>query len=212
MRSEVVCYLTGPPVGATFRWVRLAGWLSQFMVVIGLTGCAALAPTAPPTSGAILAVGTGHAHFALSGRLSVRDGQRIEIAGIRWERTAVAESLVLSTPLGSTVASLHKAVNGPALLKASDREATAADMESLVQDALGTAVPLRALGWWIQGLNADVVAGTRSDSGRTFNYAGWDINIEEFPLNDRVPVARRLTARKGEVTLRLVIDDWAPRA
>ncbi|MDX2219797.1 MAG: outer membrane lipoprotein LolB [Burkholderiales bacterium] len=158
-----------------------------------------------------LAVGSGHEFFSLSGRLSVRDGQRVEIAGLRWERTPAVESVTLTSPLGSTVARMWKEAGGVARFRSSDRETTAVDLESLIVETLGTPVPLAALGWWIQGLEAQPREGVRGQTRSAFQHEGWDIRIEEFPLTAAMPVAKRIVARRAEVTLRLVIDEWEPR-
>jgi outer membrane lipoprotein LolB len=190
------------------RWV----WaLPGLLGLVWLTGCTT-PPPARSDAGSHLAVGAGQAYFSLSGRLSIRDGQRIEIATLRWERTSSEESLTLGSPLGTTVARLWAGQDGIARLKTADREASAANLEALTADALGTPVPLQALGWWIQGLDGRTGGASRSPTGSLFTHEGWDISIEEFPLSSTAPVARRIVARRGEVTLRLVIDAWEPRA
>lgn len=179
--------------------------------VATLTACAGLPVSERPAPLPAPAVGPGHEFFALSARLSVRDGQRIEMAGLRWERTPALESVTLTSPLGTTVARLWKEADGVARLKSPDREASAADLESLIAEMLGASVPLAALGWWIQGLDAQPREGVRAATGAAFSHAGWDIRIEAFPLAADLPVARRIVARRGEVTLRLVIDEWESR-
>lgn len=198
-------------VGSKFCRNRVLSWLWCLAWLGVLTGCAGLPSGESSPSTARLVVGSGHANFSLSGRLSLRDGQRIEIAGLRWERTKTGEMLTLNSPVGSTVARLWKGEDGIARLKSGDRESTAEDLETLIFDALGTPVPLRALGWWIQGLEPAASTGAMRETGASFKHDGWDIRIEEFPLNEQTPVARRVVARRGEVTLRLVIDQWEPR-
>lgn len=190
------------------RWLKCLGLL---LCAATLTACAGLQPADTTPLAARLAVGPGHKYFSLSGRLSVRDGQRVEIAGLRWERTPAIESVTLTSPLGSTVARLWKEADGVARLRSSDRETTGVDLESLIVDTLGTPVPLAALGWWIQGLEAQPREGVRGQTGSAFQHDGWDIRIEEFPLAATAPVAKRIVARRAEVTLRLVIDEWEPR-
>lgn len=201
---------TVSPVSAIPGLARLTRWLLQCICLPVLVACAGLPGDDVPASHR-LEVGAGSAHFALSGRLSVREGQRVEIAGLRWERARTTESVSLHSPLGSTVAKLWKGEDGLARLVAGDREATATDLDSLVRDALGAPVPLEALGWWIQGLHVDSANGARRETGNAFSHAGWDIRIEEFPLSAHAPVAKRIVARRGETTLRLVIDEWEPR-
>lgn len=196
----------GAFAGRKLRWLALCACLPLLVACAGLPGT-----DTPPGGEQRLAVGAGHARFALSGRLSVREGQRIEMAGLRWERASTTETVTLTSPLGTTVAQLFKGEDGIARLKAGERETTAANLEALIEDALGTAVPLEALGWWIQGLASDPGTGVRRETGAAFGHAGWDIRLEEFPLTEHVPVARRIVARRGDVTLRLVIDEWSAR-
>lgn len=178
-----------------WRSARLGLWSS---VACFLFGCSTVVPQVEQTS---LEAAT---YFSLTGRLSVRDGQQVEIAGISWRRTSAEESISLRSPLGSEVARVWREQNGLARLRAGEDERTGPDIETLAGEVLRAAVPLRALAWWIQGRDAEGRMLERAQ----FDHEGWQVSIEDFPQSSDLPVARRITARKGELSLRLVIDNW----
>ena len=189
-----------------FHWFRIPEWLSRFVLLGSLTGllvaCATTVPSSPGTPPVAAAT-----QFSLSGRLSVRDGQQVDIAGISWHKGRDEESISLRSPLGSEVARIWRGQDGLARLKTSDEERIGADIDTLVSEALRSTVPLRALAWWIQGRSEE---GTPLVTSQ-FDHDGWLVSVEDYPQSISLPVARRITARKGDIALRLVIDEWTAR-
>ncbi len=176
-------------------------------VSLGIGACffVACATTVPPSPGAPQAAAV--TQFSLSGRLSVRDGQQVDIAGISWHNAVDEESISLRSPLGSEVARIWRGPDGLVRLKTGEVERIGPDIETLISEALRTAVPLRALAWWIQGRDAQGAPLP----GSSFDHLGWLVSVEEYPQSSSLPVAKRITARKGDLTLRLVIDEWNAR-
>lgn len=190
------------------RWLhwldraRLAGWSAALGLALLTSGCAT-PPAAPAKSVASVPASK---HFQLSGRLSLRVDQRIEVVNIRWQRTAEREEILLLSPLGSTVARLEQNAGSTARLdegKGPTREARS--IAELISDVLGQTVPLDELSWWLQGWQA---GGTQPLPPGDFRHGEWQVALEK---NEEGRVSR-LEATRGDVRLRMVVDSFEARS
>ena len=72
-------------------------------------------------------------YFELSGRISVRQGQRGDFGQLRWTRAKDAQKIVLLSPLGQTVAEISQSDNRPAVLRVGSEIRTASNFEALAR-------------------------------------------------------------------------------
>ena len=177
-------------------------WCAAALVL--LAGCAQVAPRDTDMSVAVYVP-----QFELVGRLSVRDGQRGEFGTLRWQRTATSQQIILLSPLGQTVAQLTQQAGGKAVLLANNETRTARTLTDLTRDALGTAVPIDELAHWVQG-HAQAPGSSRAAvaPATQFQHAGWRVEIENYRSVDGSAVAGRVVAIKGDIVVKLVIDEW----
>jgi outer membrane lipoprotein LolB len=119
----------------------------------------------------------------LSGRLSVRiEGQpeRGINAGFELTGSANEGTLVLSGPLGVSAAQARWN-RGEAVLRAGDSETHFPDLQSLVEAALGEAIPLAALFDWLRGRPwSGAPMLVRTDGVAGFAQMGWQINLDRW--------------------------------
>lgn len=162
----------------------------------------------PPMPEAGLSAGPPVSSFVLSGRISIREGQQVEMASVRWQRDAGSEEILILSPLGSVVARLSREGAQPASLQAGGKVTEAGSLDELTRQALGTAVPVSALGWWLQGRTSD---GLTTLGASRFGHDGWEVMLERVELMAGSSIARRVNASRGEVTVRLIVDEWSPR-
>ena len=153
-------------------------------------------------------------YFELSGRISVRQGQRGDFGQLRWTRAKDAQKIVLLSPLGQTVAEISQPDNQPAMLRVGSEIRTASNFEALAHEALGANVPIHDIAYWIQGLT-DAQSGAASIgendvAGRPqrLSHAGWEIHIEGYRRLGEATIASRLTAVKDDSVIKIVIDEW----
>ena len=174
----------------SFRGSLLAG------VVAFLAACAAIPPeTLPPGS------------FALVGRVAVRYGDEAASGRLTWRHSGVADELLISTPLGQGVAEITRRDGVYTLIAASGERYSAADPEQLTRQVLGYALPLAGLPDWVRGRpEPGVAAVTRYDGDRLaeLRQRGWLIDYSGG--DERPPKRVRLT--RGDLDIRLVIDEW----
>jgi outer membrane lipoprotein LolB len=183
------------------------------IVVLGLAlvlpGCASLPPGTPVKLPAAVA---GDPPFELSGRLAIRQGDQAISANLRWRYDGQDEQMVISAPLGAGSLEIERNATG-ATLRAGGKVEHAASAEALMRGALGFALPLDGLRYWVRGqAGPDDIAVriVRDAAGRieSFHEAGWDITIPAFSPAPRDALPRRIDIASAQLQVRLVIDQW----
>lgn len=178
-----------------------------------LVACASVEP--PPASSAHNSVATDPVYidrFTLTGRLSVRTGDRLDTVHIKWSRVALGDTMRIFSPFGNQLA-LVTSTAGGANLQRGDVVERADTVEALTLSLLGVSIAPHMLARWIQGLDLSVV--DRLPNSGTEPADHWTIQAENLRQIDGViggRVAGRVLARAGEVSLRLVIDSFEPRS
>jgi outer membrane biogenesis lipoprotein LolB len=155
-----------------------------------LASCATVPPPAAPPSLASIP-----AAFELSGRLAVRQGDRSEIAKLRWTHRPGSDRWAFASPLGNEVARIESGPAGATLTQAGGQEENAASFAELTQRILGIALDPATLASWLHG-------GTPAAAG------DWSVRIEETQRAGEVDLARRINATRGDVVVRLVVDEY----
>jgi outer membrane lipoprotein LolB len=202
---------------------RVAGCVALIFL---LAGCAGLLPSSEearyPTS-------AYQNSIDIDGRLSVQyqqNGSNEALHGsFSWSQTAQKIVVTLSSPLGQTLARIDVTPTMSSLTESGQPTRIAADPDALTERALGWPLPIAGMRDWLQGvaINANgqrVVASDKSDEASTvvtqdnwhIRYASWQ-DTDTIPLSShprRIDMTRN-TQEAGEVSIRLVIDNWQPR-
>lgn len=208
------------------------GYSRIFVICLGLIAscCLAACSTAPSTP-ATLATGTTEVNASavvrqyqeqllLSGRIQVQyqqNGKAQSLPGsFEWQQNKDDTSINLISPLGQTIANIRQDASGASLQQANQALRTADNLDSLLNEALGWSLPVSGLRDWLQGF-------TRNADGRLLPLAaqdnllikanGWQLRYVSW--QDEGGQARpkridlqRYTAQAGEVSMRIVIDQW----
>lgn len=135
------------------------------------------------------------ASFETTGRLAVRQGQRSDIAKVRWTHRDHRDVWVIASPLGNEVARIESTADG-AVMNANGGTVEAPSFEDLTQRVLGVGIDPALLGEW---LHAKTEAGAP---------AGWKVSLDEVQDAGAVRIARRITATRGDVSVRWVVDSY----
>ena len=155
-------------------------------------GACAMLPAQQPLP-ALQAVPAG---FEMSGRLAVRSGQQSEIAALRWTRTRTSDVWILSSPLGNEVARIESDAEGATLFPAGGVAQQAPSFQALTERLLGVALDPE---WLAAALHGKASAELPAD---------WKITIDEKQSEGAVELARRITAVRGDVVVKLVVDSY----
>jgi outer membrane lipoprotein LolB len=137
--------------------------------------------------------------FTVSGRIAIRQDQKSDIAKLRWTRQGGSDVWVVSSPLGNEVARIESGAGGATLVRAGEAPEHAASFQALTERLLGVALAPDEVAAWLHG--------ERPRAG-----GGWKVTVDETQPAGRVTLARRLTAERGDVVVKLVIDEYSPLA
>lgn len=190
---------------------RVAGLLS---LVLAVTGCASVATLDLDDAAWQVRRSDLEALQAwdLSGRVSVtRDGEGWH-ANLRWiQRDAGQYSISLVGPLGQGQVHIDGAPGGVVLLSGDDM-LEAEDPDELVEQALGTPLPIRGLFYWIRGIPAPGAAELRGGevAGRLGGLAqdGWSVEFLRYAEAGALELPARINARHGDIDVRLSVSEW----
>ncbi|HET7098312.1 MAG TPA: outer membrane lipoprotein LolB, partial [Casimicrobiaceae bacterium] len=169
--------------------------------------CATTAPlTAPLTPTA------GDTPFAIDGRLSARQGKDAVAISFSWTHAPPRDDLVVSTPLGQSVAELSgdASVKRVELRTADGRTEVASDWGALTERAVGVALPVEGLASWAQAApRANSPHSTETDAvGRTgvLRQDGCEIVYTYGSDSTRRPSGIRIACH--DLEMRIAIDRW----
>lgn len=180
-------------------------WLSILLTCM-LCGCTSLAPpqVARPAQ-------AEYAAFALNGRISASNQGERHSAGLRWTHKAESDEILLLSPLGQTVARVYRdALN--ATLDEGSKHYLAANVELLMQQALGWHLPMNGLHHWVLGMAAP--QGTaqveRNSNGQIaiLFQDGWEVRYLRYAGDKPDSLPARLQLRRESLQVQLLIDEW----
>lgn len=180
------------------QWVVL-------ILALGLAGCAATPPAPAQPAGVAMS-----AAWTLQGRLSVRTSEQSLSGSLRWAHDATSDTLLLTSPLGQGVARIVGTATGVTLELPDQPARHAPDAETLTRDALGYALPVSGLVWWVRAQAAPEAPAetTLRADGRLaqLRQHGWTIDYLQYS-DEGLP--RKLNATRDGMEIRLVADSWA---
>ena len=170
---------------------KRSGWAPVFTGVTLLLASCATAPPAPlpllenvPTA------------FEVVGRIAIRTTERSDIAKLRWTRKAGTDTWVISSPIGNEVARLESGPRGTRLERAGQPTMSGTNFQELTENVLGVPLDPDRLAAWLHGKALHDEAG------------GWKVSVDETQHAGAVDLARRITATRGDVVVRLVVDEY----
>ena len=139
--------------------------------------------------------------FEVDGRIAVRDGQRSDIAKLRWtRRPGGRDEWILSSPLGNEIARVESGPEGAVLFTSDSDSGWTTSFAAVTEKYLGVALDPDVLAGWIHGGSTDDAPG------------GWKVTLDQKERAGSVDIARRITASRGDVVVKLVVDDYRPLA
>lgn len=130
--------------------------------------------------------------------------------GFAWRDTAAGQRLDLANPLGNTLARIDLQPGRAVLTRSNGAVEQAASPDALVEQVLGSPIPVAGLRYWLQGRLAPGPAQhvEKDAEGRLFRFAqqGWRVELSRYDeLGPRLLRLRRTEAAR-DISLRLVVD------
>ncbi|MHB1353107.1 MAG: lipoprotein insertase outer membrane protein LolB [Thiobacillus sp.] len=182
--------------------------MRRFAVIASLAwtlgGCASVSP--PPQAAMRLPLADA---WTLQGRLGVQTEGESLSGQIRWQHRGDADQVLLTSPLGQGVARIVRDPQGASLELPGQPVRRAADVDALTREALGYALPVAGLAWWVQARPDPLreAAVALGDDGRPARIVqdGWTIDYLQYGADAR---PRKLLVSRTGLEIRLVADSW----
>jgi outer membrane lipoprotein LolB len=200
-------------------------WTYSFLLLM-LAGCAGITPPAEQTQRSTNAY---QDTINIEGRLSVQyqqNGSNEALHGnFNWSQTPKRTVITLSSPLGQTLAVIEVTPDISTFTQSGQPRRMATDPDTLTELALGWPLPVAGMRDWLQGMATDIngrrfVASGQSEASSTVTTKdGWQIRYVSWQNGEgpstashpkRIDLTRK-TEQAGDVSIRLVIDNWQPR-
>lgn len=185
--------------------------------VVVLAGCASVKPQGPSTTNAATAV-TAQTSRAYHGRFAIQyndqNGQQRNAYGnFAWQETGDTVSLQLRNPLGQTLAVVTSSPASATLELPNRQPLTADNVSTLMQNALGFALPVEGLRYWLQPSPAPTSrAKTVQDPEqpsrlKQITQDGWTIDYVAYADAPATGVKRvNLSRSEPPLAIKLVLD------
>jgi outer membrane lipoprotein LolB len=204
--------------------IRRAGL--YFCCVFGLAGCAGITPSNEYSQ---LPASAYQNAINIDGRLSMQyeqNGSNETLHGsFSWAQTPKRTVVTLSSPLGQTLALVEVTPEMSILTQNGQPRRMATDPDTLTELALGWPLPISGMRDWLQGTAIDAsghrfVASPQSDATKTVTTQdGWHIRYVSWQDSENSPSTvrpRRIdmvrnTQQAGDVSIKLIIDNWQPQ-
>ncbi|MDO8651122.1 MAG: lipoprotein insertase outer membrane protein LolB [Undibacterium sp.] len=190
------------------------------------TACSTIQRTSSATSTAaddvkISSIRQYQEQLLVSGRIQVQyqqNGKTQSLPGsFEWQQNKDDTSINLISPLGQTIASIRQNADGASLQQANQALRSADNLDNLLNEALGWSLPVTGLRDWLQGFTrtADGLrAPIATQDNLQLKVDGWQLRYvswqdEAGQLRPKRIDLQRYTAQAGEVSMRIVIDQWS---
>lgn len=185
----------------------------QLLLVLLLSGCAAVPPAGPPGADTFTTADRAAiTNWQFHGRVSLTQGEQGWHAGLDWENRADQYRLQVSGPLGQGAMLLTGDGHGVTLVDDEGRVYTAADAEGLLLQVAGWHLPVSGLQYWVRGLPVPhaPVEATRDAEGRLQQLvqSGWTITYQRYQDVAGSAWPSKMRLERDELAVRLVIDHW----
>jgi outer membrane lipoprotein LolB len=185
--------------------------------VVALAGCASVKPQGPSMSNAATAV-TAQTSRAYHGRFAVQyvdqNGQQRNAYGnFDWQEAGDTVTLQLRNPLGQTLAIVTSSPATASLELPNRQPLTADNVSTLMQNALGFALPVEGLRYWLQPSPAPTSkAKTEQDPQdpahlKEIRQDGWTIDYIAYADAPATGLKRvNLSREEPPLAIKLVLD------
>ncbi len=150
--------------------------------------------------------------WRLSGRIGVVNGDQGGSGSLIWTEHAPRFSMTFSGPFGVGGFKLYGTPSG-LFVDTGDKKFYTADPADYLARRLGGPIPVRSLRYWALGMPApSKSADVRVDEDgllRRLVQNGWTIRYDRFSQASGFTLPVRLKASRGQVKIKLVIDNWS---
>ena len=196
--------------GKKARW----GIVPALTLLVGCAVAPSMSPEAAKAWTARQAVLLNLTGWQAAGRIGVINGQEGWHAGFQWTQQDSGYRIDLIGPLGQGRVRVEGDAREVRIQTADGQTQIAPDPDALLEQAVGARLPVQGLRYWIRGLPEPGAAPTfEIDAGgrlTRLEQNGWIIEYPAYgyaaPL--RLELPERIIARRQDLSVKLVIEEW----
>lgn len=159
----------------------------------------------------------------LDGRMSVQyqknEQDEAIHASFTWKQSKDHSTITILSPLGQILATIDTKPGIATLTQSGQAPSSAADVDTLAEQALGWPLPVSGLRNWLQGFATDANNKTFIATPSNTNILtrdGWNIQYMSWEDDNHTPPhsrpkridLTRQTEQAGKVKIRIVLDKW----
>lgn len=189
--------------------MRRIAWAATAALV--LAGCVA-PPRAP--EGGVLPDPAILTRWTASGRMAIAAGNDGGSGSFDWAQDGATSRLDLRGPLGAGAVRLRMTPGALSVADGSGRVLDAERARADLQARLGADLPWGHLRYWLLGVPAPGDGATVLEQAaapwRVIEQDGWRLAYDSFAVVEGLNLPRRLTAERGAVRVRVIVDTWRP--
>lgn len=186
-----------------------------------LSGCATVTP--PGNVEQSTNQRTYQDNLNLDGRLSVQyqknEQDEAIHASFTWKQSKDISTITILSPLGQILATIDVKPGIATLTQSGQAPRSAADVDTLAEQALGWPLPISGLRNWLQGFATDTnnrAFIATATNMKVLTRDGWYIQYMSWEEDNQTPAQARpkridltrLTTQAGKVSIRIVLDKW----
>jgi len=153
--------------------------------------------------------------WRLTGRISVKSPQDAWNASIDWWQQDNTFDIHFMSHLGQVVAQL-RGRPGQAVLRTSDEEVTATDVNGLLSKHFGWVIPVQGLRYWVLGLPEPQPVDNKELDGQGrlvwLEQSGWHIDFVRYRKAGKIEIPGKMVLEYPDLRVRLIIDRWEPHS
>jgi outer membrane lipoprotein LolB len=151
-------------------------------------------------------------NWALIGRLAVSNSEEGGSGNFKWKNNTGDSQMDFHGALGRGAWRLAADAAGAKLELADGTNYKADSIDELVRLQVGWEIPVSSLSWWVRGLVAPGEYRERKidNEGNLVELLqhGWHIEYGRYSTVEGIHLPARLTARKADWKVKLVVRDW----
>jgi outer membrane lipoprotein LolB len=190
--------------------------LISLAALAALAGCRSLPPAANALDwSARCAALTTDSYYSFSGRIAAGSGGNGFSAGIDWQQRGEQSEATLRGPLGVGAIHLHIDHEGISVDDGAGQRNSGSEGHARLRELLGFDPPMNELRYWLLACSAPGTPTLETPDATqrlvALNQSGWQLEYTQYQNVAPYVLPLRLRARRGDDSLRLVINRWRLR-
>ncbi len=188
---------------------------TTFLLLLLLAACSQQ-PTVKPTSSDVKAA-TSNAipqQWNINAKLGIRTEEDSGSVILQWQQQDDEYHIRVSGPLGQGNSLITGNTHSITIAQPNKENIHSNQPSQLMKDNFGWALPLAQFQYWARGLshpNSETTQLEHNELGRlsSLTQSGWSLSYSRYKLVDSWWMPHRIRATKGDVTITLIVRQWA---